>query len=149
MNSKELEEAMLKDKYIRKIFLGVFPLDKIPKEIPSPSIFIVNQDPSNKKGSHWIVLHFINEKTVEHFDSLGKKPLSSINNLLLQKNMTYKYNNRRLQNFKSNTCGLYCLFYSYYSCRGFSFSSILAAFGKDLDKNDKNVTRFYLETFVV
>ena len=50
MNSRELEMAMLKDQYIRTKFKGVYPIDKIPLNIPVNSLIIVNLDPSYEKG---------------------------------------------------------------------------------------------------
>ena len=134
MNSKEIHDYMMQDKYIREHFLGVFPVNKIPKVIPNSSILIVNQDRSDEEGSHWIVLHYIKNNVVEHFDSLGKRPLKDIHNLLISKYKSYKYNNKRIQNFNTSTCGLFCLYYSFYSARGYKFNEILKDFSENLKK---------------
>ena len=78
------------------------------------SIIVVNQDKSYQVGSHWVVLHHNDVKKADHFDSLGKKPIEYLNNLLISKNITYKYNNKRIQNYMTETCGHFCLYYSYY-----------------------------------
>ena len=56
----------------------------------------MNLNISEKKESHWIVLHYISNDIVEHFDSIGRKPDEHINNILFKQNLTYKYNNKSL-----------------------------------------------------
>ena len=41
---------------------------------------------------------------------------------------------KRLQDYNTNTCGLYCLFYSYYSCRSCDLKSIIKCYTNDLKK---------------
>ena len=48
---------------------------------------------SEKKGSHWIVLHY-QRKHVEYFDSLGKQPKKEIHNFMTSEGFTYKYNKK-------------------------------------------------------
>ena len=84
---------------------------------------------------------------MEHFNSIGKKPIRFIHNLLISKNMTYKYNNKRIQDYNTNTCGLFCIFYSFYSCRHVNFNWILSKFGRSIERNESIVKMFYLENF--
>ena len=74
MNTEEIFDLMKSDREIRKIFVGVYAIDLIPKNLPIPSIIVVNLDSSEKKGSHWIIVHFA-RKHVEYSDSLGKQPV--------------------------------------------------------------------------
>ena len=99
-------------------------------------------------GSHWIVLHYISKDIVEHFDSAGKQPKKYIPNLLLSNMKSYIYNKKRLQAYHSYTCGLFCLYYSFYSCRQVSFSKILEGFTDNLDENEKIVHDFFLVNFL-
>ena len=149
MNSVQISNLMLQDPMIRKRFRGVYPLDLIPNDLRIPSIIVVNHDKSGKKGSLWIVLHFKENNIVEHFDSTGKKPIRYIHNLLISKNMTYIYNNKRIQDYNTKTCGLFCIFYSFYLCRHMNFNKILFKFEENLDENEKIVKRFYVENFFV
>ena len=93
MNTGEIFELMKSDKGISKIFMGVYSIDLIPQDLPTPSIIVVNLDSCEKKGSHWIVLHY-QRKHVEYFDSLGKQPKKMKHNLLTSKGFTYKYNKK-------------------------------------------------------
>ena len=84
----------------------------------------------------------------EHFDSQGRKPDNKIHNLLMINNMTYKYNNQRLQNFLTETCGLYCIYYSYYSSKNRNMEDILKDFNSNLENNDQIVKEFYCTHFL-
>ena len=133
MDSYTLDSLMSSDRMIEKRFRGLYPLDMIPKNLPPNSLIVVNQDRSMEPGSHWIVLHYKDNNIVEHFDSVGKTPKKFIHNLLISNNNTYGYNNKRLQAYNSNTCGLFCLYYSFYSCR-----LVLQGFTSNLSENEKN-----------
>ena len=89
MDSDEIENFMEQDEVISKDFRGVYPIDLIPNDLPRPSIIVVNQDKSTEMGTHWIVLHYKEDHMTEHFDSVGKKPMKYIHNLLISKNMSY------------------------------------------------------------
>ena len=149
MNTIQISRLMNQDEFIRKRFKGVYPIDLIPKDLVYPSIIVVNQDKSYQNGSHWVVLHHNDVKRADHFDSLGKKPIEYLNNLLISKNITYKYNNKRIQNYMTETCGHFCLYYSFYSCRGWRLEEILETLSHDLQKNEEIVTNFVLNNFNV
>ena len=134
-------------RWIRERFRGIYPIDLIPKELPNRSVIIVNQDTSNQKGSHWVVIHYMSDAIVEYFDSVGKQPKVEVHNLLLSQDMTYMYNNKRLQSYNTYTSWLFCLYYSYYSCRGVDFSSILSRFSDNLVDNEVLVSRFFVDRF--
>ena len=112
-------------------FLGVFPLDLFPfddflsfsatnssyqQNISSKVLCcIVNTDPSNKPGTHWVA--FFMEKsnkqissTLEFFDSYGLHPSAYSFNVT---NFNIIYNKETLQSISSNVCGHYCMLYLY------------------------------------
>ena len=148
MDSNQIENFMKQDEMIGEIFGGVYPIDLIPTDLPRPSIIVVNQDRSTGKGTHWVVLHYKKDNTNEHFDSVGKKPMKYIHNLLISNNMTYMYNNKRIQDYSTHTCGLFCPFYSFYSCRKVSFQNIMNMFSDNLLSNETLVIKFFLDNIV-
>ena len=83
----------------------------------------------------------------EHFDSIGKKPMRYIHNLLISKENSYMYNNRRVQSYKSNTCELFCLFCSFYSCRKASFHYIMSIFSDNLSSNESIAFKCFRDNF--
>ena len=148
MDTKQLESYMTKDPEIAKLYGGVVPKDMLPLRPPRPSLYIVNQDTSDKAGSHWIVV-FIGdrEQPAEYFDPLGKEPDKDFKKYLTCQSKSYMYNTQRCQNYMSNLCGHYCLFYCYFRARGHAMQSILKMFDKnDLMHNDQMVYSFYKYT---
>ena len=148
MDSYEMARYMRMDEKIRDQFYGVYSLDLIPQKLPNPSIVIVNLDYSTAKGSHWVVLHQLNNEIVEHFYSAGKRPKRDIVNSLFSNRITYKYNNNRVQNYHTDTCGLFCLYYSYHSSRGRSMQSILSDFSVKLKHNEDMVVSFFKNKYI-
>lgn len=142
MDTNKIEEIFLMDEKIRKYFLGIYPIDMVPDLTKTGSIIVVNLDPSFKSGSHWIVLCLREQSMVEYFDSLGKKPKINIVSNLFRNNQFCVYNINRIQDYNTNTCGLFCLFYSYYACRFCNMESIISCFDDNLKTNEKIVKTF-------
>ena len=69
------------------------------KKLGYPSIIVVNQDRSYEKGCHWMVIPYTDREKTDHFDSVGKKPDVILHDVLINGKITYKYNNKRVQNY--------------------------------------------------
>ena len=144
MRTEQLQAYMLRDPYIRRYYGGVVALDQLPLIITKPSIYIVNSDPANKPGRHWFALFFTTVN--EHFDSAGFYPNPTLEAKLIAHGPKFQYNDRRVQAFHSETCGLFCLFYCYFRCRGYSFRKIMKMFSDNLQLNEHIVEYFYRMT---
>ncbi|GFS54245.1 uncharacterized protein TNCV_2527631 [Trichonephila clavipes] len=102
-------------------FLGVYPSDKIPK-VKKKAALVVNTDPHDEEGSHWLAMYIQDEKTIEFFDSYGFPP-SVYEPHISQYVKLFPnviYNETSLQNLTSNVCGQYCIFYLLKRCKGHS-----------------------------
>ena len=128
-------------------FIGVFAADRLPDidEIKVPATCVVNYDPANMPGSHWVAAS-IQPSSVSWFDSYGLAPdspdllighrtnfrewLSRIcKHLGLNK---YEYNHADLQSPGETTCGLWALYFSQNGPnKGWE------AFGPDPEHNDR------------
>ena len=95
-----------------------------------------------------MALHWVNNGVVEHFDSAGKQPKRDIVNNLSSNTLSYKYNNKRVQNYHTDTSALFCLYYSYHSSRGRTMQSILSDFSVNLKSNEDMAIRFFTNKFV-
>ena len=137
----EIQEFMLKDPFIRRYYGGVIALDEIPK-VPKKSVYIVNMDPSHKKGQHWILIWY--HDIPEYFDPLGHFPSAQMQESLFLKKSSFYTNTRQVQPPFSVRCGEYCLFYAYYRARGYSMKKIMDKFySSRLKFNDLKVAAFY------
>ena len=139
---------MREDDAIKVQFGGVCALNQLPKIIEEkPKVYIVNTDPSNKRGSHWVAFYFPREENPEFFDSAGHTPDSyhvRFQNVLINNgDGAYIINTGRLQPPATDTCGAFCLFYAAYRCRGWTMNDILRLFrGTSLMDNDTTVVDF-------
>ncbi len=126
MNRKQLENILDGDSYARRTFCGVFPRDAlafINVDTSKPSIYIINTDPSYRRGEHWVAIYFNGFGKGEYFDSFGLPPRhGDIERFLYHHVLSYTYNRRVLQNVLSVTCGLYCVYYVMRKSRGESMT---------------------------
>ena len=144
MNTQELDSYMKTDPWIARYYGGVVAKDLLPSTTMKPSFYIVNQDTSEKVGSHWIAMFLLDGHMSEYFDPLGKEPDLDFKRYMTLQSQSYQFNEKRCQNYSSNLCGQYCLFYCYFRARGYSMTDILDMFNeKDLVYNDQMVYFFY------
>ena len=48
---------------------------KLPVQVDKyPKAYVVNVDPSDRPGSHWVAFYFSSSEKAEFFDSLGQNP---------------------------------------------------------------------------
>lgn len=93
---------------------------------------IFNLDDHTQKGSHWVAFLIDNTlKTIEYYDSAGRRPNKNIKYFInkvynfLKKNDNYiiKYNNKKHQ-FKNSECGVYAIHFIIKRMIGVKFESI-------------------------
>ena len=127
-------------------FIGVFPSDQIPPVQPSSRVkcLIVNLDPSNKPGSHWVALSYhrntLGRNEMEYFDSYGFPPHLAIP--VRGKNWHLSYNRTRFQTRNSVVCGQHCVHFVDKRLAGVDFKTFLVRLGKQRDPD--NYVRIYV-----
>jgi len=142
MNTQQLEQIFSE----KTDFVGVFPSDQIPPIQPSPRVkcLIINLDPSDKPGSHWVALSYhrntLGRNEMEYFDSYGFPPYLSIP--VKGKNWHLTYSKTRFQKEKSTVCGQHCVHFVDKRLAGVDFKTFLIRLGKRRDP-DKYV-RIYV-----
>lgn len=110
MNSAQIEKIMASSKVGRKFFRGCFPSDRLLHPYKFPSAYIVNEDPSDQSGSHWVAIYFKNFDEVYYFDSFARDPVTNIEKFLKNYKKVRK-NTKIFQSPFSNTCALYCIYF--------------------------------------
>ena len=131
----------------RGMFLGVFPCDMLPRNLPKkrPLLMICNTDPSYKSGEHWIVIYFDINGTAEYFDSFGRKPEPVFERFINRCCTSFVCNREQLQSALSRFCGHYCVFYCLFKRLNYSMNSIVNCFSNDTALNDFIVHKFVCE----
>lgn len=132
-------------------FLGVFASDTLhTARIPTTGRFslVVNTDPLDKPGRHWIAIVSNDAGDVlYYFDSLGGRPrVRSIVQFCYRFSRVY-YNRTRHQSVDEETCGAYCVYVINEMCGvGRMFSSILRTF-KRIKEDDAYVREYIARHF--
>ena len=149
MNTAQIVHALEQDPVTNKAFCGVFPSDKLPQTVDKyPCGFIVNTDPSNKPGTHWLGFYFPSKHHGEFFDSYGHPPEyyhKSFKDYL--DSYDWIFNKRKLQSNWTNVCGQYCMFYLSHRARRYSLNKIVNMFANDTLSNDTKVFEFVSNHF--
>lgn len=112
------DKILEKMKYL-KSFKGCFPLDQLPHISTFPSSLIINLDPSNMPGSHWVAIYIDTSKHASYFDSFGQRPPTEIVKWLKQFN-SFSWNKKCFQNLLSKSCGYYTIYYIFLKTLGFN-----------------------------
>ena len=89
---------------------------------------IANTDTSDGPGKHWVTFFFINQGPYEFFDSLGKTPEFCNVGFETMLQTPYLMNCNCLQDFGSDTCGLYCVYYVMYRYAGMTMKDLIHPF---------------------
>ena len=130
LNTWQLKHALSTNNLTREYFNGVYPSDYLKTLSKKPDLIIVNTDPSSKPGDHWLLFFNGGKGILEMFDSLGRDPgyyNSDINSFIARYSDSVEFINHRLQPKDSALCGLYCLYYAHFRCKGKSMNATLAS----------------------
>lgn len=99
-----------------------------------PSAFVVNTDPSDRKGEHWLALFVTSAGDSEWFDSYGFGPeyydaalFDKFFKSIGVRGPTWS-NNFMFQSPISNVCGQYCIAYIFMRCMGMTPNNIISSF---------------------
>lgn len=135
MNNLELQRIL------RCYPVRICSLDNVKRD----RFVIANTDVRGGPGKHWVTFYFTDDGPDEFFDSLGKTPRHY--NFELELHKPYLTNCNRLQDFGSDTCGLYCIYYVMCRYAGMTMSDIVKVFSVlDLKMNDRFVSAFVNKT---
>ena len=102
-------------------WLGVFARDELPdvsREI-RPWCLILNTDPKDKPGTHWLALYSPRNGPREFFDSFGLPPSTYSLESLDPLHLLYSF-----QSPSTSVCGHYCIVYLFLRSRNKSLSQI-------------------------
>ena len=114
---KLMEDAQLNTYDLRALmsddpeFLGVFPIDRLPRNVDACKTIkmIVNLDPANQPGSHWIAI-YRHDKRAYYFDSFGNPPPHLILEWLNNNSLYWTRHYKSIQSPQDKvSCGYLCL----------------------------------------
>lgn len=118
--------------------IGVYASDCLPRRISPSTAIVVNTDPHNKRGTHWVAFYLDGKGHLEYFDSFGQPPLVSDHIRFIRRNCSlYKFNSKMLQDYDSELCGHYCLGYLYFRSIGSTMPNFVNLFSENRISNDQ------------
>lgn len=150
MDTLDIIRAMKCNKKL-KCFIGVFACNKLPRHIlKKPACLIINTDPSNKPGTHWVAIYIPVKGKCEYFDSFGLKPkIRSIYNFIMRQSSSYLCNQIQLQSFISTVCGNYCCEFLLHRCQGKTMRQFIQIFkGNNTLINDYQINKNFKQHFL-
>lgn len=137
LNTNQILELIHHDQYSRQNFIGVFPRNFLPKRLKYPCSFIINTDPADKEGQHWLAFYFDQNKHCEFFDSYGNSPLFyKLEKYIFEHSLSSSFNHTPLQSNFSRLCGYYCCLFIFFRSRGLKLDDLLETFGNSQIVND-------------
>lgn len=140
MYSSELVDCLNAIPNIKKLFLGVYSCDKLPKTRRKHFALIVNTDTSDKPGVHWQVI-YVRGETAYFFCSLSNRMNTFVRKYLSKYKRIY-VNTFKSQNNLEYTCGGYAIFMIMMLFYGNSFKSLCDFF--KIMKNDDLFIRYFM-----
>ena len=126
-------------------------MDMLPYHLmPRPSSLIVNLDPHNLPGSHWVGIFFPRNESryALYFDSYGRPPLDPRLLAFLTRNSRNKWFNNPYvyQDEQSSVCGWYALLFIKLAHRDFDFDLVHRLFEPNLGKMNDELLFKYLNS---
>jgi hypothetical protein len=145
MNTVQLIKFFKKDKYARKSFCGVLPLDMLPiRKVRRNCSFIINTHNSNQPGEHWFSIYVPKSGPIEYFDSYGQKPLNKeVYDFIKVNGFKYKYNEKEIQGINSISCGKFAILFIYFRTRNYTLNQYLKFFTSNKIHNDIFINKLY------
>lgn len=111
MESSEFVTYFEKVPFLMKHFLGVFPIDQLPKRLKKKTFFVCNLDPSTMPGSHWICFIKLVSTECEIFDSFGVNMTYILPFIKFNQKTHFVYNTNSVQDKTSLLCGKFVVMF--------------------------------------
>src|SRR5579859_1501720 len=137
-----IDKTLRTNRFTKRIYCGTFPCDKLKNyKLPSHACgMIVNFDPSNKPGSHWIALLFDKNKNVQYFDTYARdiKTNRDIYNFIRSRGNKHVQflTGDSIQHDDSSVCGHYSILFLLCRAKKIPFHTFVDTFKDQINSGD-------------
>ena len=147
MNTREIDAVLKNCKTTQRFFRGTHPADFVPDlaDDERPQAWILNSEPSSSPGQHWTAAFLNTKNQLIYFDSCADEPSDDLQKFLSRFASASKMQ-FRVQDYFSEVCGQYCIYFIYSLCKGKSFSKFCSKFSRsNLAKNDRFIRAWIMK----
>ena len=113
---------MLDSEQINKIgrdilpnFDGVYAINQLPLTHKRSYVMVINTDPDNLPGKHWIAVIVRSDKEAFVFDPLGFPAPLKLQHWFIKRNIRWTCNTRQVQSSLSTLCGYFCIYFLWFA----------------------------------
>ena len=150
MNTNELRCMLTRDKKTKEMFIDVFAIDQFKRFVKKNSLvqglYLINDENSKENGNHWFLI-FHDKNILVFVDSFAnnykyyglEKEVYNVNKI---EEVPF-----RLQDYFSDVCGEYTIFFAYHLCRGKRLQNIIKYFTHTHHDNDEKIRYFVPKKF--
>ena len=144
MLDKELSNYIQHLPGVKEHFIGVYTLEKPPKNVPRNGFAVLHRTLGAVFGGHWLILFKRDNTHFEVFDSL-KLPEEQRDKLARHFKLSIYSNSSILQPSGSDKCGFYCIYFLHKRFLNVDlplpdFLDIF--FSNDLQKNEETINNY-------
>ena len=158
MHSAQIDCSLRHHPITRHSFAGVYARDHLLQTIKArhlPAAYVMNTDPSDKPGQHWVAVYFPplpDSRRPDYFDSYGLTVPADVRQFLKR----HGHDSHRvrqnagvsIQGPLTTVCGQYCIYFLAMRCNGRNFDEIMTDFDpNNLTWNDSMVAQWVNRTF--
>ena len=124
------------------IFNGVYYRDNLPKI--KNEAYIVNLDEYSDIGTHWVAL-YANNDDVTYFDSFGVERIPKEIKAFVNRSLSIKTNNFRIQAYDSIMSGYFCIGFIDFILAGKTLTEYTNLFSpNNFKKSDDIILKFFM-----
>ena len=127
----------------------MYPSGLLPLEVKRyPQSFVANGDTSEKLGSHWVALYFIDGQHGEFFASYRLPPhryTKYFEDFLNRNAAQWTYNRKHLQSLFTDVCGHCCIFYIYNRCHNVKMNTIANMLPSKVKEDNDALVHYFVE----
>ena len=144
LSNNDIDRALNKVPEVRAIYQGAYPHNRLHTlHLSLPAMLVVNTDPHNLPGKHWISIYINANRQGEVFDSLAS-PLS--NHIIRFMNTWTRHwvtNSNMYQHPLSQACGIFVIYHLTNRLYYPSLSTVLQTFSANMIENECIMSAYY------
>ena len=145
LSNHDIDRVLRKTSPVRDIYLGAFPVDRLPDLHLNnfPVMLVVNTDPHNLPGRHWISIFIDGDRQGEVFDPLASPLSNHVMRFMNRWTRRWMTNHNMYQHPRSHACGVFVLYHLLNRLCYPSLTALLQTLSPNPMENEIIMSAFY------